>query len=223
MHQETSFSGKKLDNFERMKYLAIGFLQLLRYASNRVKHKSSRIVTLFISCLMASSLSLASNLCHPSDPTASADNQEFINFWRTRLQLLNDGIPELSPRDSAWLDNEIKIGGSDIKTSKRWLDAMISKERKLRDVKQWTNSMATITKFWKDTPANWMILSLYFLRQSETEALISLVNAGVIKREILPYEWTVFGDDSITARQIYYAQAIIGCNLPKSLKIDITK
>jgi hypothetical protein len=172
---------------------------------------------------MVSSLSLASNLCHPSDPTASADNQEFINFWRTRLQLLNDGIPELSPRDSAWLDNEIKIGGADIKTSKRWFDAMLSKERKLRDVKRWTNSMMTITKFWKDTPANWMNLSLYFLRQSETEALISLVNTGVIKREILPYEWTVFGDESITSRQIYYASSIIGCNLPKSLKIDIMK
>ena len=203
--------------------MEINFLQLLGYISNSVRHTSFRIVTLVISCLMVSNISLASNLCHPSDPSASADNQEFINFWRTRLQLLNDGIPELSPKDSAWLDNEIKIGGADIKTSKRWLDAMLSKERKLRDVKQWTNSMMTITKFWKDTPANWMILSLHFLRQSETEALISLVNAGVIKREILPYEWTVFGDESITSRQIYYARSIIGCNLPKSLKIDIVK
>ena len=203
--------------------MVIEFLQLLRYVFNRVRHTSFRIVTLAISCLMESNLSLASNLCHPSDPTASADNQEFINFWRTRLQLLNDGIPELSPKDSAWLDNEIKIGGADIKTSKRWVDAMLSKERKLRDVKQWTNSMMTITKFWKDTPANWMRLSLYFLRQSETEALISLVNAGVIKQEILPYEWTVFGDESITSRQMYYASSIIGCNLPKSLKIDIMK
>jgi hypothetical protein len=203
--------------------MVINFLQLPRYISKRLMHTNFRIVTLVISCLMASNLSLASNLCHPSDPSASADNQEFINFWRTRLQLLNDGIPELSPRDSAWLDNEIKIGGADIKTSKRWLDAMNSKEQKLRVVKRWTNSMMTTTKFWKDTPANWMILSLYFLSQSETEALMSLVNAGVIKREILPYEWTVFGDESITSRQIYYARSIIGCNMPKSLKIDIMK
>lgn len=180
-------------------------------------------MTLVISCLMASNMSLASNLCHPSDPTASANNEKFINFWKTRLQLLNDGIPELSPRDSAWLDNELKIGGSDIKTSKRWLDAMYSKERRLRDVKQWTNSMMLRTKFWKDTPANWISLSLYFLMHSETEALISLVNEGVIKREILPIEWTVFGDESITFRQMYYARAIIGCNLPKSMKIDIMK
>jgi hypothetical protein len=180
-------------------------------------------MTLAISCLVASSLSLAANLCHRSDPTASADNQEFINFWRTRLQLLNDGIPELSPSDSAWLDNELKIGGADIKTSKRWLDAMLSKERKLRDVKQWTNSMMLITKFWKDTPSNWINLSLYFLRESETEALMSLVNSGVVKREILPYEWTVFGDEYVTSRQMYYASSIMGCNLPKSLKIDIVK
>lgn len=201
--------------------MVIGFLRLLRCVFNRVRHTCLLIVTLIISSLMASSVSLASNLCHPSDPTASSDNQEFINFWRTRLQILNDGIPELSPRDSEWLDNEIKIGGKDIKNSKRWLDAMRSKERKLRDVKQWTNSMMIRTKFWKDTPADWMFLSLYFLRQSETDALISLVNAGVIKREILPIEWTVFGDEAITARQMYYARAIIGCNLPKSLKIDI--
>ena len=203
--------------------MVINFLQLLRYISNRARHTSFRIVTLVISCLMASNMSLASNLCSTSDSTASADNEKFINFWRTRLQLLNDGIPELSPRDSAWLDNEIKIGGTDIKTSKRWLDAMLSKERKLRDVKQWTNSMMTITKFWKDTPANWIFLSYYFLRESETEALISLVNAGVIKREILPFEWTVFGDDAIIARQMYYARAMIGCNLPKALKIDLIK
>ena len=203
--------------------MVINFLQLLRYISNRARHTSFRIVTLVISCLMASNMSLASNLCSTSDSTASADNEKFINFWRTRLQLLNDGIPELSPRDSAWLDNEIKIGGADIKTSKRWLDAMLSKERRLRDVKQWTNSMMLTTKFWKDTPANWISLSLYFLRQSETEALISLVNEGVIKREILPYEWTVFGDESITSRQVYYARSIIGCNLPKSLKIDVMK
>ena len=201
--------------------MVIGFLRLLRCVFNRVRHTCLLIVTLVISSLMASSVSLASNLCHPSDPTASSDNQEFINFWRTRLQILNDGIPELSPRDSEWLDNEIKIGGKDIKNSKRWLDAMRSKERKLRDVKQWTNSMMIRTKFWKDTPADWMFLSLYFLRQSETDALISLVNAGVIKREILPIEWTVFGDEAITVRQMYYASAIIGCNLPKSLKIDI--
>lgn len=100
---------------------------------------------------------------------------------------------------------------------------MHSKERRLRDVKHWTNSMMLTTKFWKDTPTNWILLSLYFLRQSETEALISLANEGVIKREILPYEWTVFGDESITFRQMYYARAIIGCNLPKSLKIDIMK
>jgi hypothetical protein len=132
-------------------------------------------------------------------------------------------MPQLSPRDSAWLDNEIKIGGADIKTSKRWLDAMSSKERKLRDVKQWTNSMMITTKSWKDTPANWISLSLHFLRESETEALISLVNAGVVRREILPYEWTVFGDEFVISRQMYYARAIIGCNLPKSLKIDIVK
>ena len=68
-----------------------------------------------------------------------------------------------------------------------------------------------------------MNLSIYFLRLSETEALISLVNTGVIKREILPFEWTVFGDESITSRQVYYARSIIGCNLPKSLKIDVMK
>ena len=203
--------------------MVIGFLHLLRCVCNRMRHANLVIELLFISSLMASSVSLASNLCHPSDSTASADNQEFIYFWRTRLQILNDGIPELSPRDSAWLDNEIKIGGKDIKTSKRWLDAMLSKERKLRDVKQWTNSMMTVIKFWKDTPENWIFLSYYFLRESETEALISLVNAGVIKREILPVEWTVFGDDAIIARQMYYARAMIGCNLPNSLKIDLIK
>jgi hypothetical protein len=80
-----------------------------------------------------------------------------------------------------------------------------------------------ITKYWKDTPANWINLALYFLRQSETENLISLVNAGVIKREILPYEWAMPGDEFIFSKQVYYASLIIGCNLPNSLKIDMIK
>lgn len=202
--------------------MILDFSYIKNYFTEGVKSTNFYILPLIMSCLMTSNLSLASNLCHPSDPTASADNQLFISFWRTRLQTLNDGVPELSPRESAWLDNELKIGGSDIKTSKRWLDAMLSKERRLRDIKQWTTSMMAITKFWKDTPANWINLSLYFLRQEASEDLMVLINSGIIKREILPNEWTVFGDEFITARRMYYARSILGCNLPKSLKIDLT-
>lgn len=188
-----------------------------------IKKSDWRIsIFLFIYFYLMSFSSLAANLCHPQDKSASPDNKVFIEFWAARLKILNDGIPELSPRESAWLDSELKAAGADSRASQRWLNAMRSNEAKLRRVKQWTTSMAILVQYWKDTPQNWILLAHYFLRYETTYDIFSLVKAGLIKQELVPAEWNVpaFEEEFINQRRMYYANLIIVCNLPKSLKLN---
>jgi len=179
----------------------------------------SKFPLLFFTLLMVSVASAsgydASKFCSPFEQTISADNETFIKTWGPKFKFMNDGIPELSPKESAWLDDELNSNNA-----KRHTNARTSKEYALRSLKQWAVSIDVSTNnFFENNTKNWAYIAYLFVDSTSSSYLVDLVNAGVISREIVPCEWQIFGFDAnlINEMRMYFAQSILSKNLINSL------
>lgn len=155
------------------------------------------------------------NECSPPKQAMSDNNEVFIKTWAPKFKLMNDGIPELSPKENAWLDGELES-----KNQKRILTVYSSKEFAIRFLKIWATSLENSTYMFTDNAETWSYITQLFLDINSTIYLMKLVEDGVINKDIIPCEWRTFDStgELMIRMRIFYAQHILSKNLINSLK-----
>lgn len=147
------------------------------------------------------------------------NERNLIEYWKPKLEKLYSAIPNLSPKEEKWLNDEITAGGD------RLSRVASSHEFAIRVVKYdigdalfvMQNKVNANSKLIKVVA--WSEFVYYLTKRSDLAIYIDmLLRSGNIKISDLPSSWVLLGDttvDKINYGKKYLSLNILGCIIPK--------
>ena len=147
------------------------------------------------------------------------NENKLIEYWKPKLEKLYSAIPNLSPKEEKWLNDEIAAGGD------RLSRISSSNEFAIRVVK-WDigdalfvmqNKINVNSKLIKIVA--WSEFVYYLTWRSDLAFYIDmLIHSGNIKISDLPPSWILLGEttkDKINFGKMLLSSNILGCIIPK--------